>query len=1197
MRFNTASYEIGYPVFDAKFLNGDTLLVTGGARGEAGQESMNRLTALTINFSKRKVLKRFRELKLSEENDAPTVMDVENNLILVGCNEGANSIRDGHNHNLQKYVYVNEHLKYLQSASLEPISVPLQYQKLIRLSKDGAMAATATSKIPTVIHILDAVKVFEKYEIETNNEVRDLDISPDGKALAYITQHTLEIISTITGKSMSRKTDFKSSLSKVRFQDNDNVLIAANVQDQGGISLVRLSISKKLQVSKMSVVSKKVKGIVSLDVNVKNAVIAIAGNDNSVILLKMDSLKHIKTFNNIHTLGITKVAFSPDGKYVASVSASKTIHVVEIPEALGVETHMIYNFFVRLFQLTIFLLLCAAGWFFWKYNSFDQNDISDYFTLVQKTTTEESIRITETPIFEPEPTPTTTSRTVLDRNDKYTSTVEEIVSTESPSTTKKKPNVLTPRTPTSTAQITVSDDDESSTTTITSSKKKKTKSKTKTKSSKKKTKKVRKSSSPIETDTTASISATDDDLNSEVSLSLDSMTAPLTSLTTTTTPVDPVTTSQTTSTKKRVSPRSVSKAWKKSSALTESEGAVETSINLTPTSTSDEEQSTDLADNIEERMVDPLDASDEEKAEVLRGLERLAEEGGATGALLTEIDEAIERLEENASKKASGDAASDSDEVESSSSSTNEIESTTEEPESSTDELESSTDEVESSTDDIESSSVSDAEETEHSSIIDEEKGKDTGIVEEDETEAIAAPVEIPTKQAAETALEGEEVLDDSIEEDITPVDESSAVPEYGEHVPIEFAAMDEPKTPHGDNEDEAVGEEDPAERDVDSGDEADSESDDDLVESTTTIDTDDERTEAEVVSTAETDYEDEPSGFDRNAASEEDKVDSSDSDSTSTGEAEGAEEEEETGDEAGEEEKKEVDEDEGEEGKENKEEEISLDPDSSSDTDDVIVSSDTESTDEDVPESTPSVGELSEEVIDNDDEASITLTQTVTKLATRAHVIEDLEDEQKSVEDDESETDDEVDPEDSEADTGEDAEAITEDSDDSEEPDSAVEDDSGYASNEADETDESEVSESNLDLAETTAESITNTVPENEEAALGDASAETEILSEGSFVDGVTEEVEEDTSDDDYDGEYEESSGSGEEEDALEDSAEEEAEEEEAEAESSGSDGEQYVEEESIDAETSDDVDDDVVETESASGDVKEHEAFHDEL
>lgn len=51
MRFNTASYEIGYPVFDAKFLNGDTLLVTGGARGEAGQESMNRLTALTINFS------------------------------------------------------------------------------------------------------------------------------------------------------------------------------------------------------------------------------------------------------------------------------------------------------------------------------------------------------------------------------------------------------------------------------------------------------------------------------------------------------------------------------------------------------------------------------------------------------------------------------------------------------------------------------------------------------------------------------------------------------------------------------------------------------------------------------------------------------------------------------------------------------------------------------------------------------------------------------------------------------------------------------------------------------------------------------------------------------------------------------------------------------------------------------------------
>ncbi|ODV72126.1 Sar family guanine nucleotide exchange factor SEC12 CYBJADRAFT_22682 [Cyberlindnera jadinii NRRL Y-1542] len=399
MKFNTAEYDIGYPVFDAKFLNDKTLLVTGGGHSEPGA-TVNRLTALTIQFEKKKKIKKFRELKLSEEDDIPYVLDAANNLIFLGANESAEAIRAGHNHNLRKFVYRNDHLVYLTSASLEPIATPLQYQKLITLSEDGVMAATATSKLPTVIHILSTEKVFEKYEIETNNEVKDMDFSPDGKMLTYITPTTLEIISSVTGKSLMRKTDFQGTLSKVKFQDNNNVLVTYSLPESSGVGISRLSIRKKLKVVKDRVITKKIKGITTIDINVKNGVIALAGNENSVILLKSQSLKTIKIVPNVHGLSITKVCFTPNGKFLATVSAAKTIKVLEIPDKLGIETHRIYYFFLRLFQLALFCVFASGAWFLYYATGSNDNELLEYFTLIQKTqTTQSSITSSIAPVL------------------------------------------------------------------------------------------------------------------------------------------------------------------------------------------------------------------------------------------------------------------------------------------------------------------------------------------------------------------------------------------------------------------------------------------------------------------------------------------------------------------------------------------------------------------------------------------------------------------------------------------------------------------------------------------------------------------------------------------------------------------------------------------------------------------------------
>lgn len=53
-----SEYDLGYPVYGAQFLSDGMLLVAGG--GGVGVMIPNKLTALRVNFEKKKVLKRYR---------------------------------------------------------------------------------------------------------------------------------------------------------------------------------------------------------------------------------------------------------------------------------------------------------------------------------------------------------------------------------------------------------------------------------------------------------------------------------------------------------------------------------------------------------------------------------------------------------------------------------------------------------------------------------------------------------------------------------------------------------------------------------------------------------------------------------------------------------------------------------------------------------------------------------------------------------------------------------------------------------------------------------------------------------------------------------------------------------------------------------------------------------------------------------
>lgn len=371
MKFQQAVYNIGYPAYGARFLNDNVLLVAGGG-GEGNNGIPNKLTALQVSFDKRKVIKRFRELTLNENDDSPTTLDAANNIILMGCNENSEKIKaTGENLHLRKYVFENEHLKFVASIDMDHSSKFEDYTKLTYMSQDGSVAAIASSKVPTVIRIMNPNLLTETYEIETGNDVKDLHFSPDGKVLSYITSSTLEVISIVTGRFIVRKTDFDKSwaLSKIKFIGEDTVLIAAALKKGTGIVLSKVNLkSGTTSVLKTRLVTTKLRGVTSMDVDPTGQLAAISGNDNSIVLVRLKNLTVAKFFKQVHSFAITKVAFSPNGKILASVSAANTIHVILVPDKLATSVPILERIVKLFINFVLIVVVAAAVQISYKYD-------------------------------------------------------------------------------------------------------------------------------------------------------------------------------------------------------------------------------------------------------------------------------------------------------------------------------------------------------------------------------------------------------------------------------------------------------------------------------------------------------------------------------------------------------------------------------------------------------------------------------------------------------------------------------------------------------------------------------------------------------------------------------------------------------------------------------------------------------------
>ncbi|ODV93605.1 hypothetical protein PACTADRAFT_30106, partial [Pachysolen tannophilus NRRL Y-2460] len=361
-----AKLSLDYPIYGSKFLNDDTLLVTGGG-GEADNSVPNKLTAVTIDFTRRKIIKRFRELSLAEDEDAPTCIDTNGSVILLSCNQNSFAIKNGQNQHLRKYGYIKEHLRFLQSAQISESINPLEYIKSCCVSPDGSIGCLSTSTDEADIFVVDTSNLEVKFHINTKTTVKDLCVSPDGKIISYATPSSIEFISTVTGNLIASKNLQDYLVSKIKFNNDNTIIIVATQKKVSGIFLLEFSISKN-SLTRNKLINNKIKSITAMSYH--NGLIALSGNDASILLIKESNFKVLKIFPKVHGFAITSIQISPNNQYLSSTSADNTINVFKLPPNLANHTPFIVLLFKRLMGLIAIILLAIFLQFLIKHDAF-----------------------------------------------------------------------------------------------------------------------------------------------------------------------------------------------------------------------------------------------------------------------------------------------------------------------------------------------------------------------------------------------------------------------------------------------------------------------------------------------------------------------------------------------------------------------------------------------------------------------------------------------------------------------------------------------------------------------------------------------------------------------------------------------------------------------------------------------------------
>ena len=185
MKFETVVVDIGYPLYCTNFIGENTILVGGGG-GEGDNGIPNNLTSVVLSEINGLNLKIKDEYDVGNNDNSPTAMDTNMNVILLGCNENSKKIEQSKENNHLRHFTFNSsgEIKFVKTANIYDIENVNDYIKIIVLSKDSNVAAVASSKLPTTVKILDIGTLSVIYEVDIRHELKNMDFSLNGKLFA-----------------------------------------------------------------------------------------------------------------------------------------------------------------------------------------------------------------------------------------------------------------------------------------------------------------------------------------------------------------------------------------------------------------------------------------------------------------------------------------------------------------------------------------------------------------------------------------------------------------------------------------------------------------------------------------------------------------------------------------------------------------------------------------------------------------------------------------------------------------------------------------------------------------------------------------------------------------------------------------------------------------------------------------------------
>ncbi|OBZ85761.1 Guanine nucleotide-exchange factor SEC12 [Choanephora cucurbitarum] len=364
------SAPIGIPVYTLSFTSNNQLLIgAGGGSSRSGVK--NKLVSYKIDV-RRKALEEDATFEFEADEDAPMCMDAHPSkpIVAAGVNGSEEHVKQGKNRNCRVFQVLEDKFELEKAFKTVESKDPVDYQRVIRFSQDGALVATGTTDgyINVFKHPEWDSLSPEPIRISTDDEILDVDINLEKEKLVCVVRDRICLIN-LRGKNIGKVVQTITSSSTVKnmgtvhfrafrygrgYTKQVGFAVLNGITKRGAYLIqydaYSLDQLKRVKVSKTP--------ITAFAISQDGGLLAFGTADLSIHVFDAISLRQLTTIKNAHGFAITCIGISPDRRLLVSASADNTCRVVSLPLQFptGVQINPLY---------TLLLACIVAGLMLW----------------------------------------------------------------------------------------------------------------------------------------------------------------------------------------------------------------------------------------------------------------------------------------------------------------------------------------------------------------------------------------------------------------------------------------------------------------------------------------------------------------------------------------------------------------------------------------------------------------------------------------------------------------------------------------------------------------------------------------------------------------------------------------------------------------------------------------------------------------